>query len=76
MQANVAIKKDDTEDEPLDHRLAERCLFYTCIKCGTKTHFLLSEVNLNGKGRGLVTAIVSQMAGGVYERMSRTIFAE
>ena len=30
--------KYDFEDKPLDHPLAERCLFHMCIKWGPKTH--------------------------------------
>ena len=74
----IAMKKDDYEDKPLDHLLAERCLFHMCITCDPNTQriymlsnicttevFLfavLSQWKWGGEGDWL-HAIVSQMEG-------------
>ena len=68
----MPLQKDDYKDKPLDHPLAERCLFHMCI---TFLFAVLSQSKREGKGvRYMLLSVKWQ--GGVCERMLRTIFAK
>ena len=67
----MPYKKDDYEDKPHDHPLADCCLFHMCIKWGPKTYMhnwsifvccLLKSIEM-GRGGGRLHDIVSQMTG-------------